>query len=173
MGSWVQVVGQAFNALTLGKAPRVERLAWVSSQSGSSGSLSGAEPSSVETSSCGSNQSGNPASATKRLARQRMQYSLPDQKELGHEACEFRDAYFAEVGSRYGWVSAFLAQRCHIDDMRLPAAKAMCKQLRGAVKTAEGGTTSRRETGEEKGYWPTPDLLRRTTERDDFRAHVI
>ena len=67
-----------------------------------------------------------------------MQYSLPDQKELGHEACEFRDAYFAEVGSRYGWASAFLAQRCHIDDMRLPAAKAMCKQLRGAVRTADG-----------------------------------
>ena len=144
MGSWVQVVGQAFNALTLGKAPRVERHAWVSSQSGSSGSLSGAEPSSVEPSGespaarppQGSGES--PASATKRLARQRMQYSLPDQKELGHEACEFRDAYFAEVGSRYGWVGAFLAQRCHIDDMRSPAAKAMCKQLRGAVRTAEG-----------------------------------
>ena len=151
MGSWQQVLGQAFNALSMGKSANVERLAWASSRSASSGSLSGAEPSGGEISCvaqeasglgespCGSKQSGSPASATKRLARQRMQYNLPDQKELGHEACEFRDAYFAEVGRRYGWVSAFLAQRCHIDDMRLPAAKAMCKQLKGAVRTAEGG----------------------------------
>ena len=151
MGSWVQVVGQAFNALTLGRAARVERLAWASSQSGSSGSLSGAEPSTGESACDSQHVSGlgaspggskqdagqgaspgnskqvsglgaSPASATKRLARQRMQYLLSNQQELGREACEFRDSFFKESGSMYGWVCAFLAQRFHFDDLRLPVA---------------------------------------------------
>ena len=45
---WQHVLGQAFNALAMGRSPRAQRVAWASSQSGSSGSLSGAEPSSED-----------------------------------------------------------------------------------------------------------------------------
>ena len=40
----------------------------------------------------------SPGPATKRLARQRMQYSLPDQQELGREACLFRESFFEGYG---------------------------------------------------------------------------
>ena len=86
-----------------------------------------------------SRQGASPASAAKRLTRQRMAYSLPDQQELGREACQFRDSFFEEYGKVHGWRNAFVAQRFHFDDLRLPAAKAICKQLRCAVETAKAG----------------------------------
>ena len=86
-----------------------------------------------------SGQGASPASAAKRLARLRMQYSLPDQQDLGREACEFRDSLFEEHGSMYGWHKAFVVQRFLFDDSKLPAAKAVCKQLRCAVKTEQEG----------------------------------
>ena len=77
-----------------------------------------------------SRQGASPASAEKRLTRQRMAYSLPGQQELGREACQFRDSFFEESGKVYGWVRAFVAQRVHFDDSMLLVAKAICKQLR-------------------------------------------
>ena len=39
----------------------------------------------------------------------------------------------------HGWTTAFVAQRFHLEDMRLPAARALRKQLYCAVRTATGG----------------------------------
>ena len=144
MGSWRQALGQAFNALTTGCTSSVAKPAWATGRSESSGSLSGAEPSSRgSTSTCESEQGSgpglSPASAAKKLARQRRSYFLGEQQELGHEACEFRDWFLEEKGTVYGWATAFLAQRFHVDDMRSPKATAMRKQLKGAVRTALGG----------------------------------
>ena len=146
MGSWLQMVGQAFNALTMGRSSRADRIAWARSMSGSSGSLSGAEPSCEElsaTETCVLKKTGgadaSPRSGPQHLVRQRTQYSLQEQKDLGAEACKFRDEFFEEHGRMYGWLKAFLRQRLHIDDDRLPAAKAASRQVKCAVRTAQGG----------------------------------
>ena len=47
MGSLQQALGQAFNGMSMGRPWKAQRTGWASSSSGSSSSLSGAEPSSV------------------------------------------------------------------------------------------------------------------------------
>ena len=98
MGSERLAMGSAFIALLGGQQPSARRLAWSSSKSGSSGTLSGAEPSSgVELGHRGAELGHRGAVARRSTGasscrlRRRAGYMLQEQQELAREVMAFRE----------------------------------------------------------------------------------
>ena len=146
----MQVLGQSFNALAMGRTPRPQKVAWASGRSGSSGSLSGAEPSSEELVARGVTVSGEGADASRREGtdaslcsehriRLKKRYLVPEAQSLGAEACTFRDAFYEARATRQGWIRAFLRDRFHVDDDAPSRVLAVTSQVQCAVRTAEKG----------------------------------
>ena len=141
-----ELLGQAFHSAVAGGASARRPLAWGSSRSGSSASLSGADPSSdeiaVQGTASGSDASRSKAAPGKRSCtlRPRHRYALSDQQDLGDEACRFRDAFFESRGTMWGWLKDFLLQRFPVHDAASKEARMAYARAKCAVRTAQGGT---------------------------------
>ena len=142
MSGLEELLGQAFHSAVAGGASARRPLAWGSSRSGSSASLSGADPSSDEIAVKGT-ASGSDASRSKGapyLLRHRHRYALSEQQDLGDEACRFRDAFFESRGTMRGWLKDFLLQRFPFHDAASNDARMAYVRVKCAVRTAQGGT---------------------------------
>ena len=138
MGSERLALGSAFIALLGGQQPSARRLAWSSSQSGSSGTLSVAEPSSGGELVHSGAVAGRGTGASSCRVRMRKGYVLQGQREIACEAVAFREQWFEEQGSLYGWVKAFLLRRYGFDSLTSPAGKAASLQVRSALRHSQG-----------------------------------
>ena len=145
MVSWQHAMGDAFNGLIFGGAGRRVSQMWQrqgrgassdsSGRGGSSDSLSGAEPSSGS----GRDTDASLCSSSSVRLRRRNAFVLAEQQELGDEASRFREAFFEEHGNTQGWLSAFMRERLHFDNIKSCAARAAYAQVKCAVRTAKGG----------------------------------
>ena len=77
-----------------------------------------------------------------RALRRRNAYCLHDQIDLGVDAGKPKEYLFMRVGTTYGWLKPFMEKRFDIGDMMIRASKAAYNQIKGAVRTAQGGTES-------------------------------
>ena len=146
MSGLEELLGQAFHSAVAGGASARRPLAWGSSRSGSSASLSGADPSSdeiaVKGTASGSDASRSKAAPWKRSCtlRPRHRYALSEQQDLGDEACRFRDAFFESRGTMRGWLKDFLVQRFLLHDASCNDARMAYVRVKRAVRIAQGGT---------------------------------
>ena len=67
-------------------------------------------------------------------------YVLQEQREIACEVVAFREQWFEEQGSMYGWVKAFLQRRFNIDCLTSPEGKAASLQVRSALRHSQGWT---------------------------------
>ena len=75
----------------------------------------------------------------------RRSYNRVTQVSLGEEALEARAQWLAATRSPRGWLAAFVAERCQVEDTMCEAAKAARREVRSAVRAATLGTV--RTTG--------------------------
>ena len=160
MGSERLAMGSAFIALLGGQQPSARRLAWSSSSSGSSGTLSGAEPNSgVELGRSGAELRHSGAVARRSTGasscrlRRRAGYRLPEQQELAREVTVFRDQLFAERGNLYGWRKIFVQRRFNIDSWTSPEGKAALLQVKSATRLQGWQEREKGRQGKQQLKW--------------------
>ena len=153
MGSERLAMGSPFIALLGGQQPSARRLAWSSSSSGSSGTLSGAEPNSgVELGHSGAVARRSTGASSCRL-RRRAGYRLQEQQELAREVTVFRDQLFAAQGSLYRWRQIFVQRRFNIDSWTSPEGKAALLQVKAAARVQGWQEREKGRQGKQQLKW--------------------